>query len=126
MGRTRDRTIRRRPNLSSKIRGVSEEPGPFVLGDFLRTMREVAALTGAGPRGPMTPGETVEHVLRVVRDWSPPVEVEAAAGQVVAFLRALEASRGARGPAARVGLPASTLRAFSTWAAEQVRARRGP
>lgn len=105
---------------------MSEEPGPFVLGDFLRTMREVAALSGSGPRGPLTPGETVEHVTRVVRDWSPPPEVAQAAGEVVRFLRGLEATRGAKGPAARVGMPASTLRAFSTWAAAEVKARRGP
>lgn len=99
---------------------MSAEPQVFALTEFLRLMREVA-----GAQGPLTPGETVPHVERVVSAWKPPAAVEAAAREVVGFLRALEAARGARGPAARVGIPAPTLRTFSAWVAAELRARQG-
>lgn len=92
----------------------------FALTEFLRLMREVARA-----QGPLTPGETVPHVEQVVRTWRPPAEVEAAAREVVTFLRGLEAARGQRGPAARVGIPGATLRTFSGWVAAQLQARQG-
>ena len=93
------------------------------LTEFLRTMRAVAAAGPSPPRGPLTPGETVEHVERVVREWGAPAEIGAAAAEVVRFLRGLEAARGARGPAARVGIEGATLRRFGEWAAAELRAR---